>query len=119
MDTSYFLTYGLKEVDTDSVKKDLEEGLNISFDERFSDYVGSYFHYSGDIADRISIQLNYIDFLKDFKEESFKDYQTLIYFSFVNGKPQEKIRKVELIKISLSRDFPNLSLLKEKVIPNI
>ncbi|OJJ23457.1 hypothetical protein BKI52_03590 [marine bacterium AO1-C] len=110
MPTKYFLLFGTPATDIKRVKSDLEEKLNIRFDERDSAYSGIYYMHRSANTDMVRVETNYQEWDQDWIMPDFKHYQILISFS-TNSNNQKDI---DLFISSVLSSSDKLKLLKNE-----
>ncbi|OCG15081.1 hypothetical protein A9G28_08730 [Gilliamella sp. Fer1-1] len=114
MKKSYFVTYG-----SDKSKEEISEFLHSQLDitccEHDSFYFGVYFSYSGTYADKLTIKDNYISLSNEWLNEEYKQFNTLIEASFINGKNVDKLDKYNTLKKQFNQ-FSVLLIISDKCI---
>jgi hypothetical protein len=110
---SYYHTFG-SQLSIDELTDLLRRRLELEFEPRESSYIGSYWQYSGRVADKITIESNLRTDSNEWKEEKFKQYPVLVYVSNFRGKNVEKKARSEALKTRM-REVPHITLLKEVV----
>ena len=114
MQKKYYILFGSKARNIDDIAKEFTQRIDIEFQNRTSFYKGDYLIYSGLYADILTIEKNFIS--DDWKECTFKGYQTLIYLSFTKGKTKDRKNRANHIKKGIINNFLEVDYLRERIV---
>lgn len=115
MNKNFYYLFGSKSDDIDSLSNKISDKMDLLFESKESDFIGFYMVYSGIYADRLTIEKNYNIYTGSWKEENFKEYPILLYFSNYKGRNKDKESKSKFLRHHLMQ-IEGLICLKEKII---
>lgn len=96
-------------MDIEDVKESLINDLDITFEQRVSDYLGMYYKYTGLFADRISVFKNTEELLE------FDDkYAVIIDISITQGREKDKKSKYSYLKKAFGKKSNIYLLIKDR-----
>ncbi len=114
---NYFLTIG-SNLSIDELEFIFEKNLGMLFCKRNGSYKGGdYIDIDSHIlADKLSIQSNYIPFLETFEIVEFSNYRTLIYVTINKGKEKDKKPRYDHIKSFIIKYIEDAHVIEESVL---
>jgi hypothetical protein len=112
---SYTIVYGYSgDLDIDAIKNHISNLLDIHFEMRISDYLGSYYLYRGYFADLISI----IENTDEYALNGFdRRYRFIISISLSQGRKRDKASKYSFLKKAFATKMELFQVILDKI-PN-
>lgn len=118
MKNNYFLTYGLRlNKDISLIKSEFESCFDIVLSKRHSDFLGEYFLGKNDTLSRVTIEPNYVEYLDDWKEDSYKESTHLLKASFLSISSEDKENILNIFCKKVEDIFEEAFLIKLKELP--